>query len=237
MIDCLELARIVRVEEPAAQEEIERAQEATGHTFPAEYVELLKCSDGLVMVLDTGIWLNFYSTYYLAERNADYEVSIYLPLWLMIGDDGGGNGIFLDCSSPDGAIYLLGMGVGEYDASTFLSPRLSEWIADGFDLRRSPRYDYDHPEFIDVWLVHLPTGGAKDLLRLKKHLYMDTSIGEMYRALEMLPYRLLCGVPFWKYATLCAEYNQSDDCLRLFEVDQPERPVPFPPDLSLPNKG
>src|SRR5687768_2426892 len=181
MIDCLELARIARVEEPAAQDEIESAQEATGHTFPAEYVELLKCSNGLVVVLDNGIWLSFYPAHYLAERNADYEVSIYLPLWLMIGDDGWGNGIFLDCSSPDGAIYLLGMGVGDSSAATFLAPRLSEWIAYGFDLRKPP--EYDHPEFIDVWLVHLPTGGAKELLRLKKHLYIDTSIGEMYRAL------------------------------------------------------
>ena len=47
--------------------------------------------------------LTIYAPDQIAERNEIYEVAIYLPGHLMIGDDSGGRGVLLDSS---GAVWI-----------------------------------------------------------------------------------------------------------------------------------
>src|SRR3954468_9989009 len=111
MITRDQLAHIpnVNLEKPATEAEIAHAEELIGCTFPKDYKDLLACSDGLFV--GGAYSLNLYSTNYLQERNQTYEVAEYAPPgWVLIGDDGGGNGIFLDCSSSQGTLYRAGLG-------------------------------------------------------------------------------------------------------------------------------
>jgi hypothetical protein len=224
MINCEKLAQIATTNAPATREEIEQAQQVLGGGFPREYVELLQCSNGLMVPQVASLIL--YSTEEIEERNVTYAVQTYAPSWLLIGDDGGGQGIFLDRADLHSAVYWLGLGVGDPSHAVLLAPTLAEWIESGFDLKEPAEDSY--PKVVDVWLVRVPADGAKALLRLKQELALTTSIGELYRGLEHLPYRLLRAVPFWKYAILCARYNIMDACLGLFMVDRPDCPVENP---------
>lgn len=74
-MNCTELAKIVEMNPPATDAAIAQAQTALGYSLPDTYIELLKCSDGffvhpVLMVYETGG---------ISERNATYEVGIYLP--------------------------------------------------------------------------------------------------------------------------------------------------------------
>jgi len=226
MIDCGWPAQAATALEPAAaEEEIEAAEQLLGCHFPPAYRELLRCSNGLLVGGDYS--LNLYSTAYLQERNVTYEVLEYGPDgWILIGDDGGGDGILLDCSSPEGAVYKLGLGSLQREDAEMLASRLSAWVDEGFNLPSAPQSDY--PAKVDVWLVRPPTGGAKELVRLKQELNAPLSPREMQQCLKEPPCRILRDVGFWKYAKICARHNAIDPCLALTEVDRPDYPVPIP---------
>jgi hypothetical protein len=130
MIDCTYLTQIAATQEPATQEAIVLAQDAVRHTFPNEYVQLLRCSNGLSV--PNVVSLSLYSTDELSERNETYEVPIYLPDWLVIGDDGGGRGVFLDVAS--GAVYLVGLGSMLRSDAVLLASSIDDWVKQGFVL-------------------------------------------------------------------------------------------------------
>jgi cell wall assembly regulator SMI1 len=221
MIDCYHLREVVQANEPAIGEQIIQVEGALGCAFPRDYFDLLACSNGF-NVPDV-LSLSLYSTEELVERNTTYEVALYMPGWVMIGDDGGGRGIVIDCTQPQSAIYRVGMGVMQAEEAVYLAASLAEWIKSGFDLKDDP--PSDKPAFVDVWLVRMPAKGPKALLDLKKQLAIETSMGELHRGLMHLPVRLLRSVPYGRYSTQCSSYNSTDDCLRLFEVDNPEQAV------------
>jgi hypothetical protein len=130
MIDCNELAQIAELKPPASPEALAAIQQTLGRTFPAAYVAFLRCTDG--MYVPTVISLYLYATGELAERNATYEVPIYLPDWLLIGSDGGGRGILLDCASEPGTVYIVGLGSLRRADAEVLAPDMAAWARDGF---------------------------------------------------------------------------------------------------------
>ena len=132
MLACEKLAQLATTRAPTTQEEVARAQQALGGGFPRKYVALLHCSNGLMVPEVASLIL--YSTEEIEERNTTFEVHTYAASWLLIGDDGGGRGIFLDRSDPDGAVYRLGLGVGDPSYAVLLAPTLADWIENGFGL-------------------------------------------------------------------------------------------------------
>jgi len=132
MIDCMELSKVVEMQESASDEAIAHTQAMIGCLFPSPYVELLKCSDGF-SVPDV-VNLHVYSTSGLPERNTTYEVATYLPGWLLIGSDGGGRGIFLNCTDQEGAIYIVGLGSMLRSDMVLLASNAAEWVTRGFSL-------------------------------------------------------------------------------------------------------
>lgn len=92
---------------PATDAAINAAEDASS-PFPPEYRALLRLTNGLY----SDGCLVLYATEDLATRNQDYEVPTYLPDYLMIGDDSGGQAILIDRS---GALYEVGMGVMDAD--------------------------------------------------------------------------------------------------------------------------
>ena len=93
---------------PATDTTINAAEDASNIPFPPEYRALLRLTNGLY----SDGCLVLYAAEDLTTRNQDYEVPTYLPDYLMIGDDSGGQAILIDRS---GALYEVGMGVMDAD--------------------------------------------------------------------------------------------------------------------------
>ncbi len=90
---------------PVSAGEIAGAEIALGFSLPESYIALLKVTDGLscngnLVLLEASD---------LASRTSDYEVSEYLPGYLMIGDDSGGVALVMQLAGQ--AIYEVDMGV------------------------------------------------------------------------------------------------------------------------------
>jgi hypothetical protein len=222
MIDRQHLQDLAEFAKPATSEEIYSTQAILEKLFPSEYIQLLECSNGIS--LKTG---RLYSTDDLVERNSTYEVAIYAPSFVLIGDDGGGYGIYIESSPLESSqVYLIYLGSGVIEDAHILANSLNDWLHKGFALKHSTPSPY--PTYVDVYLIKPPANGPKDLLLIKGLLNLQTSIGSLYRSLANTPYRLLRSVPFGKYAKICAEYNQKDNCLGLYEVDKTDSPLEIP---------
>lgn len=119
---------------PATPAEIALAEDEHGRPLPAAYVALVTVYNGgftpsSLSILEVGE---------IVQRNADYEVSEYMPGYLMIGDDGGGTAILLN--EGDGRIYEVDMGVMDESEATLSAHSLDELLEFGTGLAdRGPR--------------------------------------------------------------------------------------------------
>jgi len=227
MIDCKKLAIFAKLLAPATYEEIRIVQNNLNLIFPKDYIDFLRCSNGLRLKLHTNVQL--YSTSDLEERNSTYEVALYAPDLLLIGDNGGGKGLFIKYKLENNAVYLIDLGSLVIEDAITLASNLLEWIDKGLITEEPNQPTY--PKLVDVYLVRSPSSGNKGLLHIKQTLELSDSLGQIYKGAKTMPYRLLRSAPFVKYAKLCAKYNKLDDCLRLFEIDQPNKPIPIPSNL------
>ena len=82
--------------------------------------------------------LVIYAPDQIAERNEIYEVAIYLPGHLMIGDDSGGRGVLLDSS---GAVWICDMGALDEECREPLAAHLAQWVEQGCPLPSSGTVD------------------------------------------------------------------------------------------------
>jgi hypothetical protein len=134
MFDCSVIQSIAdTTNNPATEEEIRRAEAALGHTFPEEYRAFLQCSNGIT-AHGTIYSIVLYSTDELQERNETYEVQIYAPTLLMIGDNGGGQGVLIEHGRTGGLVYRIGHGSMVIDDAIILADNLSEWFHKGLPL-------------------------------------------------------------------------------------------------------
>jgi hypothetical protein len=130
-LDRKQLAQIAEIQDAATDQQITAAENELAVKFPKEYRLLLASSDGLF----ANDLVNLYSTQEIAERNRTFEVAQYLPGYLMIGDDSGGSGIFLDTVSSPSPVYLMGHGSLDLSDAIVLAPTLTDWIHQRFPLR------------------------------------------------------------------------------------------------------
>lgn len=199
MIDRDKINQLAVRNKPATLQDISRAEKEIGYSFPLSLVELLSCSNGLLVEDDLS--LRLYSTEEIAERNATYEVATYAPTMLCIGDDGGGRAILLERES--GTVYLVDMGSLVKEDVIFLAESITEWSQNGFALKEE-----ETVLIVDVYLIGVPEGGARELLRLKKELNLPLSAVELHKGLKELPFCLLRSVPYQKYAPLSDRYKK-----------------------------
>lgn len=105
MLNRATLAEGYHLHDPATRSVIDGCEREAGYDFPEDYVALLLISNGL----QTDGNLSLLDVESIAERNRDYEVQDYLPGFVMIGDDSGGNALLM--KQEDTAVYEVGMGV------------------------------------------------------------------------------------------------------------------------------
>lgn len=82
------------------------------------------------VVVENGVALRCRDT--LDERNATYEISTYLPGYLMIADDSGGNGFVIACDHASGPVFRVDLGSLHEDDFTVVAPTFDTWARDGF---------------------------------------------------------------------------------------------------------
>ena len=71
-----------------------------------------------------------YGKHDITERNTTYEVQVYLPGWVAIGDDSGGSAILIRLDGSDG-VYRCGHGaLGSVDPE-LIADSFANWLADG----------------------------------------------------------------------------------------------------------
>ncbi|WP_019632358.1 SMI1/KNR4 family protein [Actinomadura atramentaria] len=71
-----------------------------------------------------------YGPHDLPERNATFEVRRYAPDWTLVGDDGGGNGLFMRHHGRDRAsVHLLDLGAIERDVAAVAEPVTDDLLA------------------------------------------------------------------------------------------------------------
>jgi hypothetical protein len=119
-----------RTEPPASDESLEALADYVGQPLPAQYLELLKASNGL----GSGDFVRLYAAEEVPESNDTYEAKEYAPGYLAIGDDGGGKAIMLKLDSDDPAVSLVGHGTMSPREMEPVAEKLSAWIEAGFPL-------------------------------------------------------------------------------------------------------
>jgi hypothetical protein len=148
----------------------------------------------------------------IAERNLTYEVRQYVPDLLLIGDDGGGRGLFVGTNEPDPEVTLIGLGALGSDDGVRVGRFLS-LAADGFrPIESADVGGGDIPtEPIDILITRHP--GTKALVEIRKLLQLSVPISKLAGADAQFPMTVLTDVRYAKYATAISQLNARYGCL------------------------
>lgn len=101
---------------------IAAAEAELAFRLPADYAALLRLSDGL----HTQGRLALLELAAIGPRNADYEVQVYLPGYVMIGDDSGGRALLMRGDQP--TVYEVGMGCMDENELTVSARSLEQLL-------------------------------------------------------------------------------------------------------------
>jgi hypothetical protein len=114
---------------PASEAAIATAESACGVPFPNIFSQILRLSDGMHQRDDSSVIL--YACREIPERNRTFEVARFAPHLLMIGDDGGGRGFFIQAANdPECRVFTFGTGAIGLSKPKPLG-HLEEWITKG----------------------------------------------------------------------------------------------------------
>ncbi|TWF32371.1 SMI1/KNR4 family protein SUKH-1 [Chitinophaga polysaccharea] len=119
---------------------ISEIEKALGFPLPGAYRNFLlkeQAEDDLPV---TDLVL-LYGTAHLLQRNADYQVQQYLPQYLSIGDDSGGQAVCLHCQYNDPTVYIVGYGALNTGSMAVLGYDFNNWVQNGFStdiIREAP---------------------------------------------------------------------------------------------------
>jgi hypothetical protein len=164
---------------------------------------------------DSSVDVYMYGPDEIAERNTTFEIPVYRPDLLLMGDDGGGRGLFVTRNEADPEVFRIGLGAVGSDHGERIG-RLSALAADGF--RSTPDEgtgaDKSPPlEPIDILIACRPTAGVKALVDIRKLLGLSVPIGQLTAGNADFPMVVLTDVRYSKYEKAITEINRRYGCL------------------------
>ena len=159
----------------------------------------------------------------ILERNSTYRVQEQLPNWFAIGDDSGG-AAFLMTFDGTNAVYRQGFGAFSLPP-TLIAASFREWIANDCPLPLEPKSEL--PMFGDLWLVQAPSGGLKDMLRLKNAFQLSSGLGALKEILASAPCLIEPGVPCGKYIQRAKDVPELLDCIAFSECGEDDPVLPL----------
>lgn len=116
---------------PASDERIAKVENQLGKILPSQYKELLKNTDGFY-----SNEAHLYSTDLLVEQNQIYEIDIYCPEYINIGDDGGDCPFLIKHDDQDSSVYMVGHDAIDTKHGIYekIGDSLIKWIENGCPL-------------------------------------------------------------------------------------------------------
>lgn len=109
----------------ASMGDLLRLEVELGRPVPNEYKVFMQLTDGALF--DSGLMI--YSAGEVYERNKTFSFFEYLPDYLSIGDDSGGQSIIIPYEGL--GVYLVGHGFLDKSNFEVLGGTLEEWINNG----------------------------------------------------------------------------------------------------------
>ena len=108
--------------------------------FPADYTSWLQDNDGLEGDLG-GCHLSLYAVEELVELNRDSAVAEFIPGLVLIGTDGGGEGIGLDLRGADSPVVLVNLDSLRWDEAIYQAASFAVFLDERI---RGQPFRWDH---------------------------------------------------------------------------------------------
>ncbi len=80
---------------------------ATGLSFPEDYLDVMRVSNGAVGFVGDGGYLRLFRIEDLVQYNVDYRVEEWAPGLFLFGTDGGGEAFAFDTRQPEMPIVIV----------------------------------------------------------------------------------------------------------------------------------
>lgn len=175
---------------PASEQEIIKKIKELDISSENHIVKLWKNSDGGELTHN----IKIYSTSEIVERNKTYEIDLYFPEYILIGDDSGGR-LILAKKSKNNFLYFIDAGSPSLEGGQkFLS--LERLIEFTYNEEASSQLDTDNIDIVSTGVKKIT---AKDVLLVKKTLNLEASLGIIKESLCIKDKALLCNVNKFKY--------------------------------------
>lgn len=113
---------------PATAALISEAEASLELTLPADYVEMLKVSDGYAGFIGDATFLDIWPVSDLATRNREYGVETYAPGLLAIGSDGAGEMYGFDTRFGQWTIVQIPFVPMNWEAAQPVAPSFVEFL-------------------------------------------------------------------------------------------------------------
>ncbi len=159
--------------------------------------------------------INIYGFDIAIERNGLYEVSTYAPEYILIGDDGGGQGLFLKKNS-DLNVFYQDFGALSLPFYT-LDTDLFRWLENDAVIKDDD-FTFDEPDLIDevkVYIVRKPNEANKFIMELRKCFNLNLSINDIREKLNSLPFLVIQDIKIMKYGKTIEILNQKYNCIEV----------------------
>ncbi|WP_107950033.1 hypothetical protein [Lysinibacillus parviboronicapiens] len=160
--------------------------------------------------------INIYGFDIAVERNRLYEVSAYAPDYILIGDDGGGQGVFLKKNSDQLNVFYQDLGAL---SSPFysLDIDLFSWLENNpvIDEEDFPSDELDLIDEVKVNVVRIPNDANKFIMEIRKCFNLKLSIIDIREKLNSLPFLVIQDITLMKYGKTIESLNQKYNCLEV----------------------
>ena len=145
-----------------------------------------------------------------SRRNETYQLKLYCPGFVTIGDDGGGMQLLLPLAG--GPVSILDAGALGSANATHVADDFAGWLAAGCPLPDDEGNEVPPLTAVCIYLESRPAS-LKSLLMIKEQLGLQTSIGELKRSVDSVPCLIADQYTYAKVRTRCAKVNTLDPCL------------------------
>ncbi|MEY9972716.1 hypothetical protein ABH966_003092 [Lysinibacillus sp. RC46] len=160
--------------------------------------------------------INIYGFNIAVERNGLYEVSVYAPDYILIGDDGGGQGVFLKKNSDQLNVFYQDLGALSSPLYS-LDIDFFTWLENNpvIDEEDVPSVELDLIDEVKVYVVRVPNDANKFIMDIRKCFNLKLSIKDIREKLNGLPFLVIQDITLMKYGKTIEILNQKYNCLEV----------------------
>jgi hypothetical protein len=195
-----------------------------GCSLPSEYREFLETCE--VELTASDLVLLYRSSTFI-ERNETYETKKYCPGFVTVGNDGGDMEVMM--SLQDSSIYVVDGGSMQMETAEPLHTVFTAWLKANCPI---PEFKHESNEWpvdpltpVCIYLEHRPSN-LSNLLMIKRHLGIATTIAELKKAADRIPCRIADEMTYAKAKVVCRRVNDEDRCVGIRLAADETRPLP-----------